>query len=275
MVLGEILALVVLVTGLTVQIMLWITLGVIGIGVIMFIFIPPFSCDKLTIVRPNNSNKQVNFTKSIRDVFMIVTEKKGYLLLPMFIIQALDLNISFQTMTKLLIVNANGNPAVNIYNAAMYLSYGVSAVIFTFLFGKIYSRFGWKYVLVPYFVLELVCIVGITLLATLSSNGPLGLWIIIGFIKGPTDYALNVLINVPISNKYQDKADLMFGLYRFVYPLAYVVVSIMIGYVWYPWILLIDGIFAIITAVCFWIFNTSDSIERQFDNSSVVMSSLV
>jgi len=275
MVLGEILALVVLVTGLTVQIMLWITLGVIGIGVIMFIFIPPFSCDKLTVVKPTNPNKQTNFAKSVKDVFMIVTDKKGYLLIPMFIIQALDLNITFQTMTKLLIANANGNSAVNIYNAAMYLSYGISAVIFTFLFGKIYSRFSWKYVLVSYFVLELVCIVGITLLATLSSNGPLGLWIIIGFIKGPTDYALNVLINVPISNTYQDKADLMFGLYRFVYPLSYVVVSIMIGYVWYPWILLIDGIFALLTTVCFWIFNTSDDLERQFDKSSVVISSLV
>ncbi|ARF09853.1 hypothetical protein Indivirus_4_25 [Indivirus ILV1] len=272
-IIGNIIALIVLLTGLSVQIMIWIMVGVVGIGVVMLIFIPPFSYHELFKIIHKN-DQQINLVKSIKDVFTIVLEKRGYLLIPMFIVQAADLNVSFQIITRLLIVNSHGNKLVNIYNAAMYLAYGITSAISAVLFGKIYSKFGWQYVLISYSVLNIICIIGIILLATLSSNGPMELWIIIGSIKGIVDYALNILINVPISNTYQDKANLMFGLYRFVYPIANMLISIMVGYIWYPWILLINGICVIITAISLWIFLINDDIEVQFDRSSITISNV-
>jgi MFS family permease len=184
-------------------------------------------------------------------------------------------------MTKLLVVNAQNSVSSekDIYNAGMYMCYGVAAIIFGIVAGKISDRKGHLWLIIPYIILEISGLVGILLLAKFSATGPLGLWFIIGFIKGTSDNFLNTLVTVLILSVYQKDSNLMFAFYRFTYAVSYVIISLLIGYISYEWILLICGIFIILFIVTYAFFckfnKTVDSLDKEFTNSAVTISNIV
>lgn len=285
---GNLLALIVLLTHVSVQFMIWIILIPTGIGTIMAFFVPPFSKDSLKkmcscCTKQNNQQNQnqpsTSFFGMLRDVFTIVAKHHGYLLVPLYILQSIDLNITWQVMTKLLVANANGNPEKDIYNAAMYLSYGGAAVIFGILSGKISDKKGHVWIFIPYIVLEVLVLVGILLMAKLSNTGPLGLWIIIGFVKGASDNFLNTLVTVAILSAFQKESNLMFAFYRCTYAVSYVIISLLVGYISYEWILLICAISLISFVISYLFFlklnKVIDQLDIEFTQSAVIIDLLV
>jgi len=281
---GNLIALLVLISNVSVQFMIWIMLILTGIGFIMTIFIPPLTKNFLkNIFSPNKNDVPVSFFKTLKDVFTIIIINKGFLLIPLYFLQAVDLNISYQTATRRLIANSNfTDPSyvtsdVNIYNAGMYLAYGLSSVIFGILSGKIINTKPQRYIIIPYIIFEFLGLIGIMLLARLFSDGPLGLWVIIGFIKGISDNFLNTLITFVILNIYKKDSNLMFALYRFVYAISYVIISIIVGFSSYEYILGICSISVIISMICYYFFHkyNNSNLDNQFTNSSVIINTLV
>jgi MFS family permease len=275
-IIGNLLAIIVLIINITVQDVIFIMTGITCLGFIMSIFIPPFSCN--TCKKPENQT-QTPLLGMLKDVFTIITINKGYLLIPLYITQSMDLNITFQILTRLLIINANNNTLeAGVYNGAIYLAYGVGAIVFAICWGKIFDKFGWKPVMFSYLGLQMGCLMGMILLAKFSARGPLGLWIILSTCKGIIDNATNTIINISISNTFQQKANLMFAFYRFTYAIGYVCFSLMVGYVSYEWVLLTDGLLVILSVVCYCFFvvpNIQNSLEQQFDNNAIMISEMV
>jgi MFS family permease len=265
---GNLISLIVLLTGVDIQQMIWVLMSITFVGAVLSIFILPFSCSELCYVRSKDTNHHTNILDSIKRVFVIVAENKGYLLMPLMILQTFDVNVSIQILSKQIIVNAHGSPSVGVYTAAMYMVYGFSALVSSFFLGRLFDKFGWKFVLISYAVLQAVSLTGIMLISKLSSDGPLGLWITISFVKGITDNAIVVMINISISRVYQERSDLMLAFYRFTFAIFYVISSVMVGYVSYEWILLVDGILIIVAIISYSFFHI-DNIEEQFNKSSV------
>lgn len=249
----------------SINIMMWAMIGITGLGFVMTFFVPFITTKKDEKIKTNADimNKSMVINRSsepllpiLKKVFTVVNINKGYLLIPFFLAQATSLNITYQTITRLLIINGqNIHQDPNIYNAGMYLAYGISAIIFSIIWGKIYDKFGYGPVLYSYISLELSCLVGILMLNLYSSDGPLGYWIIIGFFRGIIDNAINSIINITIA-KYYDKEGLyFFALYRFIYAVAYASFSICIAYIPYEYILLIDGLITVLATVSYIFFS--------------------
>jgi len=271
---GNLISLIVLLTGVDIQQMIWVLMSITFVGAVMSIFILPFSCTELCYIKSKDDTHHTNLFNSIKRVFTIIAENRGYLLIPLMILQTFDVNISIQVLSRLLIANAHGSSSVGIYTAAMYLVYGFSAFISSFFLGRLFDKFGWKLVLISYSVLQAIALTGIMLISKLSSDGPMGLWLTISFVKGITDNALVVMINISISRVYKEKSDLMLAFYRFTFAIFYVGSSVMVGYVSYEWILLVDGILIIISIIAYSFFHI-DNIEEQFNKSSVNLADLV
>ena len=271
---GNLLSLIVLVTGLTTQQMLWILLSITFVGAVMSIFIMPFSCSELCSLRSIDNGHHVNILDSIKRVFTTVGIHRGYLLIPIMILQTFDVNVSIQILSRLLIVNAHGDKSVGIYTAAMYLVYGCSAFVSSMFIGRLFDKLGWKVVFSLYAFFQVISITGIMLLSKLSSSGPMGLWMTVSFVKGMSDNITIVITNISITNTYKETTDLMMAFYRFTFGIFYVISSVMVGYVSYEWILLIDGVFVVVSIVSYSFFHVAD-IGEQFEKSGVVISRLV
>ncbi len=100
-------------------------------------------------------------------------------------------------------------------------------------------------------------------------NTPIGIWIIIGFVKGITDYLLNNILNISISTFYKEDAGPIYGMYRCIYAVSYVIISICTGYLNYNWIIGITVALSIISAVCYIVFRkmilTEKFIHRKIE----------
>lgn len=256
---GNIIGLIALITSSSsIDIMMWSMIGVTGIGFIMTFFVKIES----TEVPIDNQ-----FIQMLKDVFTIIKIKKGYFLIPMFLTQAIALNVTYQTMPGLIANNSSGQDK-NIYTAAIFINYGATAMIAAICWGKIHNKFGWKPLIYSYMILELSSLVGILLLGLFNSSGPLGYWIIIGFFRGITDNALNTIINVSIVSRYttQNESGPFFGFYRFVYAATYAIFAVLTGYLGYQYYLLVCGLISVIAVISYNIFAVTES---QFDNSSI------
>ena len=273
---GNLISLIILLTGVDIQQMIWVLMAITFIGAVMSIFILPFSFGQLSYLKSQEVTHHTSLVDSIKRVFTIVGTNRGYLLIPLIMLQAFDVNVSIQILSRLLIVNATtiGSSSAGVYTAAMYLVYGFSALTSSFFLGKLYDKFGWKSILISYSILQAIAITGIMLISKLSSNGPLGLWITISFLKGITDNAIVVMINISIYRVYKEKSDLMLAFYRFTFAIVYVIGSVMVGYISYEWILLTDGIFIILSIIAYSFFHI-DNIEEQFNKSTVNLADLV
>ena len=223
---GNIIGLIILSTGVDLQKMLWSMLGLSGLGLVMCLFIPAANVE---IPRATTS-------LWVRIMDVLKTTKTSYFLIPMICAQSFGLNVTFQILPKL--VSKTIGP-VDIYNAAMFLTYGISSAISSLTWGKIFDK-SWRCVVYSYTGLEIACLVAILVMSKFSKAS--GYWIIIGFVRGVTDNAVNNVLNTTFSRVNPVNAPESFAFYRLVYSFTYIIGSIITGYVPYEYVLLIAGI---------------------------------
>jgi hypothetical protein len=154
--------------------------------------------------------------------------KKCYFIIPSIIYQSLGLNITYQIIPRLLI-NFTDETAYmkDIYNATIYFAYGAFAMIFSYLWGYLMSK-NWKYVVLPYTFLEILCC-GSMYLLSMYNTLPY-YYILIGAIRGIVDYGVNNAINISLSKFDKEDIGPLFALYRFIYSISYLASSLLIGY---------------------------------------------
>jgi len=261
MILGNIIALVILITNVKLQIMIWSMLGISGIGLILCLFISNSEIEVPKI--------QTGVLRHILDV-ILVSKNNFSLILPVCA-QSMGLNISFQILPRMML---NTPGPVNIYNSAMFLAYGVSYVLASLVTGKLFNK-NWRYVLYPYILLDIGSLAGILILGKI--NQPSGYWIIISFVRGITDTAINNTCNISFGKN--NPVDLSFAFYRLIYSFSYILGSLIVGYIIYEYVLLVALMVDISGIISFHIHiretNISEepelSIEKQFDSNFVVL----
>jgi MFS family permease len=275
LIVGNLIALIVLLTSAWIRQIMWIMMIPTGIGVVMSFFA---IFDGKVGTSPDTSSS-LSLFQSLRDVFTTPFRSKskrlGYLLILTMAYQAISLNVTYQILPKRVVVSAhNDTHLASIYSSIMYVAYGVSAAISSFIWGKLYDRFGWRSNAIPYLILEVGCLTGIVLLGHFS--GPTGIWILVGFVRGIIDYGVNNILNSIISNEYapetgstnkcapetgspnkcSDKMERsnIFGFYRFVYASLYAIFSICSGYMSYEWFVLMCGILCVLSVLTLILF---------------------
>jgi MFS family permease len=260
MILGNVTALIILITNVSLQIMIWCMLGVSSIGLILCLFI-------------SSNTIEVPITKTglfqhILDVILIIKDN-FMMIIPVFS-QSMGLNITFQILPRMM---RNTIGPVAVYNSAVFLAYGVSYALTSLATGKLLEK-NWKYVIYPYVILETCSLIGILMLATFNQLSVY--WIIIGFVRGITDNAINNTCNVTFSKNIP--TDLSFAFYRLIYSFTYILGSLVVGYIPYQYVLLIAFIISITGVITFhlhmYYYTTlpiTPSIEQQFNDSSTIL----
>lgn len=267
-VLGNLIGLVILIFGVSIQIMILSMLSLSFLGVIISIFVK--KNDKNDIKNINgddkDKNKNENFWTKFKEKFISV--KAVYWMTPSYFYQAIGLNITYQIIPRLLFAYTNETTYMkNIYNAIIFIVYGVFAMGFSWLWGKLFLR-NWKFVVVPYTILEIICLITILILAKFNTLA--GYWIIVGALRGIIDYGINNSINICLA--YKD-AENNFSLYRFIYALSYLISSICIGYIPYEYVLLITFVSLLTSTISFFLFQKYQmNIEMQFNSSQINLS---
>jgi MFS family permease len=263
---GNLIGLIILIAGLSVQIMILSMLVLTGLGTFIAIFVQ----NKIDIEK-NNKNVEIQNKFSWGNIISIFKSVKNvYWIVPSYLYQALGLNVTYQIIPRLLFATSVETTYMkSIYNAIIFIIYGIFAMAFSWIWGKLFVK-NWKYVVIPYSILEIICLLSILLLAKFNTQA--GFWIIIGAIRGIIDYGVNNNINISLSNKNDNENN--FALYRFIYALSYLLSSICIGYIPYEYVLLITLIFLIISAITNFLFQKYqklEDIESQFNSTQIVI----
>ena len=246
---GSIIALIVLLSGLSSQIMILIILSSTVVGTFLSLFL-----------KKRNEVEKFNFSL----IRIFASGKEIYLLFLIFVYQSVGLNVTYQILPRLV-----KSP---IYNAIVFIVYGVFAMGFSWLSGKLFVR-NWKYVVLGYSSLEILCLSLILMFGKLFDIP--GLYIIIGALRGTIDYSVNNVINITLSQGKKEEVRNFFSLYRFVYAIAYLLTSICVGYIPYEYILLICLIFLISSTFTYFLFkkreisNILEDINKQFEESEI------
>ena len=250
---GSVIALIVLLSGLSSQIMILIILSSTIIGTFLSLFLKKRS--------EFENEREVEIFSLIR---IFASGKEIYLLFLIFVYQSVGLNVTYQIVPRLV-----KSP---IYNAIVFIVYGVFAMGFSWLSGKLFIR-NWKYVVLGYSGLEIICL-GLILIFGKLFDIP-GLYIIIGALRGTIDYTVNNVINITLSCGKKQNVRNFFSLYRFIYAIAYLLTSICVGYIPYEYILLICLTFCISSTFTYFLFknrehsNILEDINKQFEESAI------
>lgn len=261
--LGNIIGLIILFIS-SIDVMLYVMLGINFIGFVLTFFIKTPST--------NNIDKT-----DFKSVFTIIKLNRGYLLIGLFLTQAVALNVTYQIIPSS-ILNVKST-YTNVYTSFVFIAYGFSSMFFSLISGKIYDKFGKYPVIISYLFLEIFSLIGILLLNMFSNE--LGYYIIIGFIRGISDNAINTIINITIVSNYKEKSKTFFAVYRFIYALSYVAFAVLVAYIPSQYYLLLDVIIVIFSFIIFLFYRQVSSleikpstileerIEEQFDNNVV------
>ena len=247
---GSLIALIVLLSGLSSQLMILIILSSTVTGTILSLFLK------------QKSEKIENEKFSLIQIFL--SGKEIYLLFLCFVYQSVALNVTYQIVPRLV-----KSP---IYNAIVFIVYGVFAMGFSWLSGKLFIR-NWKYVVLGYTGLEIICLSLILIFEKLFDIP--GLYIIVGALRGTIDYSVNNVINITLSQGKKENVRNFFSLYRFIYAIAYLLTSICVGYISYEYILLICLIFCISSTITYFLFKKREisdileDINKQFEESEI------
>jgi MFS family permease len=261
---GNLIGLIILVAGVSVQIMMLSTIALAGIGTIVSIFINP----KL---KPDIEMEPPKFSEILQTIQSI---KNIYWIVPSYFYQAIGLNITYQIIPRLLFAYTEETTYMkNIYNTIIFIVYGIFAIGASWFWGKLFPK-NWKYVVIPYSILEILCLVSILLLAKFNTLA--GFWIIIGAMRGVIDYGVNNSINISLSISNEAKVvKNNFALYRFIYAVSYLISSICIGYIPYEYVLLIALISLLVSTITTFPFQKLqilNDIEKQFNSSQIQIS---
>ncbi len=243
-ILGNLLGLIILLVGLSAQVMILSMLALTGIGSILALFVKQKSEKK---------TERIN----LKNVFLSFN-----LMVPSYIYQAIGLNITYQIIPRLL-----KDP---IFNTITFIVYGCFAMGFSWLWGKLFVR-NWKYVVIPYSILEIMCLIGILLLG--KTGARYEYWIIIGATRGVIDYGINNMINITLANSLDTSSS--FSLYRFIYAIAYLLCSICIGYIPYEYILLLDFLSLFFSSFTYFLFIRREEMDVMYEISKSFESSAI
>lgn len=197
---GNIFGLIILVSGLSIQIMILSMLAFTTIATFLSLFIKK---------KEDNIQHQ-----NLSEIFK--SFKKAYLISPSYLYQAIGLNVTYQIIPRLINMTNETEQMRSIYNSIVFICYGISAIGFSWLWGKIFVK-NWKYVVIPYSILETICLILILILAKFNDKG--GFWIIIGMMRGIIDYGINNNINITLSQFDKKDVSSLFSLYRFIYAI--------------------------------------------------------
>ena len=246
---GNLFGLIVLLSGLSPQIMILSMTGICFAGVILSFFVKEKEKSvESEEVKKNESGeekreKEENVLKKLLNIFK--GTKDVYFLIPSYVYQAIGLNVTYQIIPRVMWSTCLETEKMkNIYNAIIFLVYGVFAMGFSWLWGKLLvgkekdaqACRNWKFVVIPYSILEVLTLLTIFILG--KYNTECGYWIIVGACRGIIDYGINNTINITLSEKFPEKITSHFSLFRFIYAISYLITSILIGYIPYPYILL-------------------------------------
>ena len=229
-VIGSSISLGVLYGGVQLKSLIWIMCGVSFIGVVLSFFIRP-------VPRLDDLPKVYYSAKTrFRLMWLTLKERCIILLVPLMALQAIGIVMSYQIMPKSVAL-ASPSLDVDVNIAFCFLAYGFGNIFGAFGGGRLFDR-NWRYVFWPICGLEVVCCLLIILFNELAL-GPALIWTVVGFLRGISDTAINALIcsvitTLRFNNYVGERPDgLVFGLYRGVYCISFIPVSIMSGYVSY------------------------------------------
>jgi len=238
LILGNILALIVLLAGTSPQIMIFV----------MLVF--TVSASILIFFLENYENKNIKIDNPLK-IF-----KKGikyFWLIPLMIFQGVTLNITYQIIPKYLLATISTTEILskNVYICIFYIIYGIFSASFSYLFGMWVNKY-WLIITIIYTFLEIICIIGIQFLSL--NNHYIGIWLIFAPFRGIIDVAVNTLLNIFLCQIDKDDIAEVFGFFRCVYAVSYLITSILIGYIPFMYILIIDGVICLISSICVFIF---------------------
>jgi predicted MFS family arabinose efflux permease len=258
-IMGNVLGLIVLLSGLSPQIMIFLVSIPTTIGTVLSLFLKEKDERGVEVVEGQKNEKF-----SLFEVFVIW--KQIYLLFLIFIYQAVGLNVTYQIIPRLA-----KDP---LYNTIIFIVYGVFAMLSSWLSGKSFLR-NWKFVVIGYSAIETICLILILIFGKLLDNP--GYYILIGALRGIIDYSVNNVINITLSQMKKENVKNYFSLYRFIYAIAYLLTSVCVGYISYEYILLICFIFLVSSSLFYFIFKKVQDdvilkdIEKQFIESEILI----
>ncbi len=258
-IIGNVLCLIVLLTGLSVQYMFLCLLPLNLLAVILSFFIKETKENQENITEQNNEKtKEVdkeNIFKIISNtIISTIREIKNiYFIIPCFIYQAIGLNITYQILPRIFYNNEVISQYENILLAIIYIIYGIFAIIGSLVSGKIYFK-NWKYLCYMFVVIETMCLGAMIAMWILKVKAEY--YLIIGAARGWNDYSLNSLINISLADDTdKSRVTYRFALYRLFYATGYLTYSIILGYINYTISLGIAIAFSVICIASYCLYN--------------------
>ncbi|KAJ3147947.1 hypothetical protein HDU89_005021 [Geranomyces variabilis] len=247
---GNILAIILLEAGLSMNLMIWGMFVAGAIGFLLMIFIDPMHSTVVATL----PEQTLTFTEQVRAVWEVAKLKKSLVLMPSIWMQGCNLAFMFGRLPDMLPDGA-GKVAV----AKVFLCYGVTQCIFSYLNGIIYDKFGWKPLVNSFLATGLFA--SFILATMVPSDYTLYVragdiiepYLLIGALLGHLDTTLNTLINLACSKAYQpgSQTGAAFGFYRVGFCAAMTVMNIVAEPFAVGWIVAWDACWIVTAGVLY------------------------
>ncbi|KAJ3170851.1 hypothetical protein HDU87_008679 [Geranomyces variabilis] len=247
---GNILAIILLEAGLSMNLMIWGMFAAGAVGFLLMIFIDPMHSTVVATL----PEQTLTFTEQVRAVWEVAKLKKSLVLMPSIWMQGCNLAFMFGRLPDMLPDGA-GKVAV----AKVFLCYGVTQCVFSYLNGLIYDKFGWKPLVNSFLATGLFA--SFILATMVPSDYTLYVragdiiepYLFIGALLGHLDTTLNTLINLACSKAYQpgSQTGAAFGFYRVGFCAAMTVMNIVAEPFAVGWIVAWDACWIVTAGVLY------------------------
>lgn len=255
-IIGNIIGIVLTLYNISRETVIWVMMGISSLGFLMSIFVAPLkSSNPSESKSQEDENSSNTFVGRIKEVVDVRKEKLFLLLIPLIVLQSCSIVISYQILPVSIALSLD-----KLLHYYSFLAYGVGAMLFSFLWGKLYDK-DWKFVLFPLILSIIVELVLFVILNSLQISK--WVWILVGFLCGVNDYGINSLLTSTIISKFSDKSTPMFAFYRLLYCASYVPISIISGKLPYYVLLSVTGGMLLLSSLCYlyFIFSFRDLIN--------------
>ncbi|KAJ3130258.1 hypothetical protein HK098_004305 [Nowakowskiella sp. JEL0407] len=183
-----------------------------------------------SITVPDPPTKKTTMGR-LREIKNVASERSTLLLVMFLFNQGLNCAYSFTVLTAY-VPDAWDSSRKSSLLAEIFLSIGVASIIFSFLTGILYDKFGWKPLIAINLLGTIMCIAQLIIgfdLNLWGSTPPLEFLIanlvIGGFVLSASSTASNSLINIALS-AYGERSPGAFGVYRVLFCLGMVIGSL-------------------------------------------------